>query len=52
MWALVALLAVLPLCFVPIVMALDKREDDRRTREYEAEREAFYARLRKERESE
>ena len=49
-WAIVVLVAVLPLCFVPIVMALDTREDDRRTRAYEAERDAFYAKLRKERE--
>ena len=52
MWVIIVLVAVLPLCFIPILMALDTREDDRRTREYEAEREAFYTKLRKERESE
>lgn len=49
----VILLAMLPgllMCFAAICMALDAREDDRRTAEYEAERDAFYAKLRKERE--
>ena len=38
MWVIIVLVAVLPLCFIPILMALDTREDDRRTRAYEAER--------------
>jgi hypothetical protein len=47
--ALIVLGVWLVACFVPIAMALDTREDERRRKAYEAEREAFYAKLRNER---
>ena len=45
----VTLCVVLAACFVPIVLALDAREDDLRRKVYEDEREEFYARVRNER---